>query len=44
MRNYKIQSKQNGFFLHFYTTYFPYDEQSGNRSSKSNDFQYNVLL
>jgi len=25
-------------------SYFPYDEQNGNRSGKSNDFQYNVLL
>ena len=32
------------FFLHFYASYFPYDEQNGNRSSKSNDFKFNVLL
>jgi hypothetical protein len=32
------------FFFNFYASYFPRDEQNGNRSSKSNDFQYNVLL
>ena len=36
MRYYKIQSKHN-IFLYVYTSYFPYDAQNGNRSSKSND-------
>jgi hypothetical protein len=32
------------FFLYFCASYFPYDEQNGTRSSKSNDFKFNVLL
>jgi hypothetical protein len=34
--------------MFFYASYFPYDQQNGNRSSKSNgndnEFDYNILI